>query len=184
MTSPVRRPAVVAETWFSTEERTVAQMNRAVSRPARGAAGEHVVEGGLDAFLEGAGGLPHPEDHPGDHGDGDQGEGAADDLLGLEGEGLGAPREQGAEGEREAGGQGDADPHLGEDVSTVGAHEVGGDDADDERGLEALAEGDEEVGDEHGAPAAGCAGGPWERAGRGAPSRCDRAGNAVQASLT
>ena len=69
---------------------------------------------------------------------------AADQFLGLN-------EPPGPEGERRAkGGYGnrnaDADPDLGQEVAAIGLHQVGDEDADYERGLQAFAQANQEVG--------------------------------------
>ncbi len=84
----------------------------------------------------------HPEDHAGDehHGDG------ADDrlhrLLARLRQRLLEQVEPDADGDREGDGEADAGPHRGEAMAV--ALEEGGDDADDQRGLKAFAQADDE----------------------------------------
>ena len=66
-------------------------------------------------------------------------------LLGLEGQALRSEGEQGAEGEGEHDGRGDAAPDAGEQVAAFGLDEVGDQDDDDEAGLEPLAQPDQVV---------------------------------------
>ena len=118
--------------------------------PAGVADTEGVAQGVTDLALELTRVAPHPQDHPGDEADGHQGQDAADDLLGLECQGLGAPGQDGAQSQGQKGGEPHTEPQLGEDIAALGLDEVGGDDADDERGLETLSQCDEEIGQEHG----------------------------------
>jgi hypothetical protein len=87
----------------------------------------------------------HPEDHPGDHRDGHEREHAAEDLLRLEGERVGAPGEGGADGERDGDGEPDPDPEPAEQVATPELAEVRDEDADDESCFEAFAKADQVV---------------------------------------
>ena len=133
-------------------ERTVAQIEQAVSTPsaphgddgdpdnapAGAVPGEGPGQGSFQLALELAGVLAHPEDHPGHQTDGNEGQGAAENLLSLEGEGLGPPGQDGAGGQRQEGGQPDADPQLGQSVTAVGFDQVGDDNADDKSRLQTL----------------------------------------------
>jgi hypothetical protein len=107
------------------------------------------VEAVLQVRLEEARGARHPEDHPGDQTHRGDGERPADGLLRLERQTLRPEREGRAEGERDCDREADARPDRGEEVAPVSLDDVGDEDADDERGLEAFAQTDEEVG-EHG----------------------------------
>ena len=128
--------------------------------PAATAAAQGAVELGLEVALHRARVRGHPEDHARGERDGDERVGPAQDLLRLERQGLGAPREDDAQQERDRGGDRDAEPHLGEHVAAPALDEVRDEDADDERGLEALAQGDEQIRQEHGRVSGGVADGP------------------------
>ncbi len=93
------------------------------------------------------GGAGHPEDHPGDQGDRDDGEAAADRLLRLEGQAA-RPVEQGeSERERDEHGESDAEPDPRQQAAPVGLDQVRDEDADHEGGFESLAEADQVVGE-------------------------------------
>ena len=98
--------------------------------------------------LQRAGGPLHPEDHPGDHRDGDEREEAADKLLRLEGQRVGAEGEHRADDEREHDGERDADPEPRQHVAATQPRQVGDQDADDESRFQAFTKADEE-GREH-----------------------------------
>jgi hypothetical protein len=137
-----------------------------------GTADERPVEAGFELAAQAPRGPGHPEDHPGDEAHGHDRESAADDLLGLEGESVGAEGQHGAESEGEGDRGTDAEPEAGEDVTSADLDHVGDEDADHESGLEALPESDEVVG-EHGD---GFLGGKWSssssRGGSGLTVHC------------
>ena len=87
--------------------------------------------------------------------DGDEREHAAEDLLRLEGQRVRAPREERADAERDGDRDADADPEPAEQVAPPELAEVGDEDADDEPGLEALAEADQVVGEHARLPGTG-----------------------------
>ena len=111
-------------------ERTVAHTNRAVSTPSRPTATTAIqtmpqpelpAERDLDSDpssspLSSRAFFPHPEDHPGHQADGDEGQEASKDLLGLEGEGLGPPGHDGAGDQWDQCCQPDPQPQLGQGV--------------------------------------------------------------------
>ena len=118
--------------------------------PAAGCHG--VVEAGVEIGLEMTGGARHPEDHPRDEPDRDDGERAADRFLRLERQ---PSRTEGQDGpERQGGERGDRDtrPDLGQEIAPAGLHEVGDEDADHEGGLEPFTQADEEVREHGGDP--------------------------------
>ena len=144
-------PVARAAAWVA------AQRNSAVSRPSRPTASMATItsDHGLASAAsstwarsspEMPRGRPgHPEDHPGDEADRDDRQQAADQLLGLEGQALRTEGQREAEAERDADRDADADPDPGQQVAAVGLDQIGDQDADDERRLEALAQADQEV---------------------------------------
>ena len=114
------------------------------------AAGGGDVDLGLELALDVAGLAGHPEDHPGHEHDGDDRQGAADGLLRLEGETPWPEGEQRAEPDGDDDGDGDAQPDARQQLAAIGLDQVGHEDADDQRGLEAFTQSDQEV-REHGA---------------------------------
>ena len=96
---------------------------------------------------EPAGRPRHPEDHPGDEADRDDRQQAPDQLLGLEGEPARAVGQRRPEGEADRDRDRDPGPDPGQQVGALGLHQVGHQDAHDERGLEPLAEPDQVVGE-------------------------------------
>ena len=97
--------------------------------------------------LEAPRGALHPEDHGRDHRDGQDRERAAEDLLGLEAQGVGAEGQDEAEAERQTDGQADAEPQARQHVASLRANEERDEDADDQGGLETLTEPDDEGGE-------------------------------------
>jgi hypothetical protein len=87
---------------------------------------------------------PHPDDHVGDGGDGDDADDRLQPLLlllrQLFADQVEADADRGAEDDRDP----DPDPHLPHRVLPPLLDQEGGDDADDQRGLDALAQGDDE----------------------------------------
>ena len=100
--------------------------------PQRGA-----VERSIDLGVEIAGDVPrvatHPEDHPGEHGDGEECDGAFDCLFRASFEIADEGVEYKPAPNACDGGRTDADPHRAEVPTAVRLNEVGGDDRDDAR---------------------------------------------------
>ena len=115
---------------------------------------ERTIDTALQRRLQRARGLLHPEDHPRDHRDGEEREDSADELLGLEGQRVGAEGQDGADAERQDNGEADARPQPRQHVAPADARDIRDEDADDERGFEAFAQADEE-GREHVNPSPG-----------------------------
>ena len=113
------------------------------------AGGERGAEVALEVAAHVASRALHPEDHRGDERDGHQRGDADEGLERSIAEVRRGELEHCADGEAEGDGEADAEPEGAEPVAAVGADEEGDEDADDERGLEALAESDEQAG-EHG----------------------------------
>ena len=88
--------------------------------------------------------LGHPDDHVGDHRDGHQGDDRLEALLLALGQLVVDEAQDHGNGHAERDGQADAHPHRAQGIRAPLALEEGGDDAHDERGLEALAQGDHE----------------------------------------
>ena len=100
--------------------------------------------------LEPPGRAAHPEDHPGHQGDRDDGR---DRLEQLPGPVVGQQRrlgvgEQGAEAGPTARPRRPRRPRAAPVPAPAGLHQVGDEDADDQRGLEALAQADQVAGEE------------------------------------
>ena len=132
------------------------------------AGGDRPVELRLELRAHEPGRARHPEDHPGHEGDRQDRQRAADRLLRLEAEAAGPEREQRAEPDGDRCRRRDARPQGPEEVATLGLHEVGDEDADNERRLEALAQADQVVGEHlgRGAPLPTCRSAPgrmWPR---------------------
>lgn len=113
---------------------------------APGGAVGHAIDAGAQFAAERAGGARHPEDHPGDQSDGDDGQAAADRFLGFEGEAAGTEGQQGAETDGHRDSDSHARPQPGEQRSPATLGQVCHQQDNDERRLEALPEADEEVG--------------------------------------
>jgi hypothetical protein len=109
------------------------------------AEGERRVQPVVQLEPEGAGGPPHPEHHPGHEADGDDREQAGEQLLGREGERGGGELEGGPDGQAERDRGRHPQPHRAEAVAVAGLDQVGDQDADDQGGLQALAQPDEVV---------------------------------------
>ena len=111
------------------------------------------VEGAVELALELAGdrarGGLHPEDHDGDEADRDDAGEPADQLLGLEGQLPGAIGEGGTQHDRQRDRGADAEPDVADAPGAVRLGEEGEQDDDDEGRLEAFAQPDEGVADEH-----------------------------------
>ena len=82
--------------------------------------------------------LPHPEDHPGEDGDGREHRDALEDLLGAAFELADGEEERRTREDRESDGGGGADPDDPEVAPVVGLGQIAQDDPDDQRGLEAF----------------------------------------------
>ncbi|GMA88329.1 hypothetical protein GCM10025868_35790 [Angustibacter aerolatus] len=91
----------------------------------------------------------HPEHHPGDHAERDDADDGLELLLLALRQALLEQREHDAEAQAEHDGRADADADLAQGVAAALRDEEGRDDPDDERGLEALAQADDEGG-QHG----------------------------------
>ena len=109
---------------------------RALGQSARGVL--------LQLPLEVAGVLGHPDDHVGDHPDRDERHDRLQALLLAVGELVVDDPQHDRHGKAQHHGQADAEPHRAQRVRASLAAQEGGDDADDERGLEALAQRDHE----------------------------------------
>jgi hypothetical protein len=96
-----------------------------------------------------AGCRPHPEDHDGHEGDRDDAREAADHLLALEGQLAGAEGQGRTEQDRERHGHADPGPDVLQSPGALGLDEEGDEDDHDQRGLQAFAQPDEGIGDEH-----------------------------------
>ena len=141
-----------------------AQRNSEVSRPSRATARNAVttrrqrahrqggVELALQVGLEEAGGAAHPEDHPRDETDRDDGHHPAEALLRLEAQVVAREGQQGTEGEADHQRHRDTDPHEPHPTPVAGLDQVGDQDADDQRRLEAFAQADEVVGEHANGP--------------------------------
>ncbi len=102
------------------------------------AAGERGGRGSLEIALHVPGVAPHPHDHEGDHGDGEQpDDGLEALLLGLR-QALLDDLEEDADADADRHGGTDPDPDLTQGIPATVAAEEGGDDADDQRRLEPL----------------------------------------------
>ena len=95
----------------------------------------------------------HPDDHVRDHRDGDQRDDRLEPLLRAVGELVVDDAEHDRDADAQDDGQRHARPHRPEPVGPARAAQEGGDDPDDQRRLEALAQGDDEGG-QHARPAA------------------------------
>ena len=102
-------------------------------------AGLHSVQFALELVGEHAGVFSHPENHPGDEANRNDGQGTADGFLRFEGEGLGAEGQQGAEAEGQQHRHTDASPHRGQQVGALRFADVGEQDTYDQSRFEALA---------------------------------------------
>src|SRR5262245_47157638 len=98
----------------------------------------------LELALERATLAPHPEQHPGENRDSRERGDSFERLLERERQLLDRQRDDHADRDRQADRGPDADRHLRQRIAPADLHEVGGDDPDDEGGLEALAEHEEE----------------------------------------
>jgi hypothetical protein len=100
----------------------------------------------FERAFDAAGVAPHPDDHVGDGGDGDDADDRLQALLlflrQLFADQVEADADGGAEDDRDA----DPDPHLAHRVPAPLLDQEGRDDADDERGLDALSQSDYEGG--------------------------------------
>ena len=88
----------------------------------------------------------HPDDHVGDAGDGDEGQHALHDLPLLEGEVLADDAEDDRDTDAQGDRDGDPEPHRSDRFALASLDQEGGDDADDQGGLDAFAETDHERG--------------------------------------
>ncbi len=97
----------------------------------------------------------HPDDHVGDHRDGDQADDRLQPLLLALRQVLSDQPERHRDGDADGDGQADAEPHRAERIAPALLHQECRDDPDDQRGFDALAQGDDESGDQGVSPA-GC----------------------------
>ena len=113
----------------------------------RRAAGQRARRLALEFGLDRPRVAGHPDDHVADRRHGDQTDDRLQPLLlflrEFFAEDVEADADRGAEDDRDR----DPDPHLAERVPAPLLDQEGGDDADDERGLDALSQGDYEGGD-------------------------------------
>ena len=130
----------------STPSRMTAR-NASATSASRAALGERSVDAVLELALERAALAAHPEEHPREHADGEDAGEALEGLLDDERQPLDREGDHQPDRDRQADRGNDADRDLAERVAPADLHEVGGDDADDERGLEAFAKHQEERGE-------------------------------------
>ena len=143
--------------------------NRAASRPSRATArnatvatarrgvaqaGDGRVDAALQLALDAVGLAPHPEDHPGEDGHGQQRHDREGEQPGLAPEVLDGEVDDDPGGDRQGGGRGHALPHGPDQVAAADPPDVGVDDGHDQRGLEALAEHDQQRGQHRPGPPA------------------------------
>jgi hypothetical protein len=86
----------------------------------------------------------HPEDHPCHKGDGDDCQGSSEYFFTMWTEFVGSKTEDRSETKAQQESQGHASPEGGAKVSAIGFHQIGHENAYDERGFETLTEGDNE----------------------------------------
>ena len=108
--------------------------------------GEREIDPVLELALHGPALATHPEEHPGEDDDREDRSKALDALLDDERQTTDGRDHQPTDDDREHQGRRDADPHAAHGVAAIEPDEVRGDDAHDERRLEALAKRDEERG--------------------------------------
>ena len=95
---------------------------------------------------------PHPDDHAGHQADRDQPDDGLQGLLPALRQAALEQVEDEAEPQAQRHGRGHAEPDLADGVPAALADQEGGHDADDQRGLEALAQADDEGGQHGGGP--------------------------------
>ncbi|HET8788885.1 MAG TPA: hypothetical protein VFO47_09065 [Actinomycetes bacterium] len=117
-------------------------------------AGDGRVDAALELALDAVGLAPHPEDHPGEDGHGQQRHGREGEQPGLAPEVLDGEVDDDPGGDGQGGGRGHALPHGPDQVAAADPPDVGVDDGHDQRGLEALAEHDQQRGQHRPGPPA------------------------------
>ena len=90
--------------------------------------------------------LAHPDDHEGDEADGDEADHRLEPLLLLLRELPGQGVEPDADRQAQHDGGADTDPHVAQRIGPTLLSQEGRHDADDQRGLEALSQTDDEGG--------------------------------------